>query len=550
MKLKHQFRNQIVEREVHESIPLGFLLSNKIGGILFFDAKKDHTQFYARVDGATVKLLHDINFEGKIRGISNKVHSLAISRDLHDHCFFVPHYMNAILMTFTQDSPFEFVFDLKDIDKQHVFDKHSLDKHSVYEKDGRVIVKSSSQDGHQLYTAIQGSKLFYEVRKNTALFTMDVMSRKVSVAVAGSEDKAIAEANYLFENEQKIRSIQEKYLSSGAEFRDPETALAYACVLNGIDHMLLPDQSKEDSVMPLPVLSDLTGHHVSIAMHAMLLENEFGIAKKTLLSEIDIQHENLEQGKSGFEEAAWPVMMTGRLMNQLCARKKLYTYFSPDEVKKFAEKIARLTNLTKEKHTKNGFIFADDDRNKLEHQALMLSVYDLAFALTKDPTYSDAEARLKSKVQKMMHEMLLSVKEGKLDVHDVISFFMTAYIYPLLWGKEAWTSLFDTLLDKMHNNFGVLKSKMVEDRQTTLDLELFGLASMAATVLYRVDPEHYELQVNQLMKMTINDALYYGIIGRPSSSFDHDVNPETDTVIQNRHLLNNALFLEMIRECA
>jgi len=535
MKLKHQFRDQTVEREVHESIPLGFLLSNKIGGILFFDAKKDQTQFYARVDGATVKLLHDINFEGKIRGISNKVHSLAISRDLHDHSFFIPHYMNAILMTSTQDTPFEFIFDMKDIDKQDV-----LDKYSVYEKDGRVIVKSSSQDGHQLYTAIQGNKLF----------TMGVMSRKVSVAVAGSEDKAIAEANHLFENEQKIRSIQEKYLSSGADFRDPETALAYACVLNGMDHMLLPDQSKEDSVMPLPVLSDLTGHHVSIAMHAMLLEGEFGIAKKTLLSEIDVQHENLEQGKSGFEEAAWPVMMTGRLMNQLCARKKLYTYFSPDEVKKFAEKIAHLTNLAKAKHTKNGFIFGDDDQNKLEHQALMLSVYDLAFALTKDPAYSDAEARLKSKVQEMIQERLLSVKEGKLDIQDVISLFMTAYIYPLLLGKEAWTSLFDTLLDRMHNNFGVLKSKMVKDRQTTLDLELFGLASMAATVLYRIDPEHYELQVNRLMKMTINDVLYHGIIGRPSSSFDHDINPETDTVIQNRHLLNNALFLEMIRECA
>ena len=180
----------------------------------------------------------------------------------------------------------------------------------------------------------------------------------------------------------------------------------------------------------------------------------------------------------------------------------------------------------------------------------MLSMYSLAFALTKDDNYLQAEQELRNKTQKLIQESLDLIKNKGLDIHTVISIFMTAYVYPVLMGKDEWKECFDSVLDLLHNNFNTLKSKLAEKKQTFLDLELFGLASMAATVLYRTDPEHYEQQINHLLKMNLEETLYKGVIGRPTSAFEYNMNPETGKVIQNTHLLNNALFLEMLRECA
>lgn len=545
MKLKHHFKDHHIERDLHESIPLGFLLSNKTGGLMFFDAKKDRTQLYFRIGDTTLKIIDDIHAEGSIEEVGNRLQSLSVSRGEPKTEFFIPHYMNSLVITSEQGMPVNITFDVKGID-----DRTRFGNHETYEKEGRLVVRSSSRKGRAVYTAIQGSKLLCEAKTKKSALTINLMSPKTVLAVAENEAKAISEANHVMQNEQKIRSLQEKYVSSGTDFRDPETALAYACVLNGMDHMLLPDQTREDCVTPLPVLSHVTGHHISIAAHAMLLEGEFGIAKKTLLSEIDKQQNIMEKGSSTFETAAWPVVMAGKLMDRLCSRKKLYTYFSPEDVKSFADKVSRFTVLAEDKHTKHGLVACKDGSRYIEDQALMLSVYNLAFALTKDDQYLESEKKLKSKTQKLINEKLADMEQGKLDIHDAVSLFTAAYAYPPLMAKEEWTCAFDKLLHSMHNNFGVFRRKLLKQEDALLNLELFSLTSMAATVLNRNDPERFEKQVNKLMRSNIKDALYHGIIGRPTSSFRHSVNPEKEAVIQDKHLLNNALFLEMIRECA
>ena len=146
--------------------------------MLFFDAGNDLSQYYARIGDATFKLVHNLNFEEPVRSLSNKMYALQVSRESQSHELFAPHYMNAFLISFNQGAPFEIVFDMKDIEKGTV-----MDSHTVYEKNGRVIIKSTSQDNRKIYTAIQGDKLLYEVKENTQLFTMNLMSRRVAVAV-------------------------------------------------------------------------------------------------------------------------------------------------------------------------------------------------------------------------------------------------------------------------------------------------------------------------------------------------------------------------------
>ena len=117
MKLRHQLKEHNAEREVEASSPLGFLISNKAGGMLFFDARRDRTQFYATVDGKPLKIVHNLAASGKVTSVSHKFHSLEIKRQADTHELFVPHYMNALLISSKADEPLRLVMELKELNE-------------------------------------------------------------------------------------------------------------------------------------------------------------------------------------------------------------------------------------------------------------------------------------------------------------------------------------------------------------------------------------------------------------------------------------------------
>jgi hypothetical protein len=541
MRISHQFKGQNVGREIDSSLPIAFLLPNKAGGMLYFDARKDKTQYYTNIKGKTVKVLHDINASGNVVGVSHKLHSIAITRKEDEHELFVPHYLNGLVIKSNAQNPLQLVLELK-----HVKDSDKKE-HSVEQKQGRVIIRSTSEAG-EIYTAIQGDNLAYEHSKeNTegnSRILLDILSTKMSLAVADNENDAIMLTNHIFTNEQKIKEIQEKYSASSRKFNDPEAELAYACALNCIDHAIMPANSPGQS----PFFSEVTGHHKAIASHAFLLEGEFKAVKKMLLDEVELQSKRLMQGTASFEEAAWPMLLLGRMLNNLCASGKLYNYFSKEELKETAIKIVEIAELAEQAHVEKSM----SEPAKLESEALMLSIYDLAFALTKAEKFGEAEKKLREEAKAHILGDIAEVQlRGHAKKEDVKSVFLAAYTYPLMLSKEGWKETFDTLLGMMHDSFDTLQSKMLKDTgEETLKLDLFGLKSLAAIVLARTDAERYEKRVNEIMRDSISNVLYKGVVGRPSSSFVQDADPETEAIIEDAHVLNNALFLEMLRECS
>jgi hypothetical protein len=545
MRIKHQFKDQNAEREVEDTAQLGFFMSNKAGGLLFFDARKDKTQYYALVKGRVIKVIHDINAATKVAGINHKFHSIEITRQGEEHELFVPHYMNALLINSRSEEPIQLVLELKDMQK------HGNREHSLSQKQGRIVIRSdqSGTEEGAVYTAIQGENIQYDYNKQLnkenghSQIVLDIFAPKISVGVSHDENDAVMLANHLFLNEQKIKDIQESYLSISKRFKDPEAALAYACALNSTDHMFIHDTTKEAGTVTSPFFSSAKSPHTSIAMHALLLEGEFRIAKRALLSELQLQHQLLIEGKGRFEEVAWPLLLFGKLLNNICAKGKLYTYFTADELKDAAVKIAQIVSMVHEKK---------EMRPGLEPQVLMLSMYDLAYALTKSESYIDAEKSLRRKAAESIREMLSGAKSrGNVLREDAEAVFLAAYIYPILMGKDEWKCCFNTLLDVMHNTFGIFQNKTVrEGGSRSLKLELFGLKSLAAIVFSSLDPEHYEKHINEILRTSISEVLYKGIIGRPTSSFDDGADPEKEALVEDAHLLNNALFLEMLRGCA
>jgi len=318
--------------------------------------------------------------------------------------------------------------------------------------------------------------------------------------------------------------------------------------------MFLPDHATDpQAIAPVPHFSSVTSPHTAIAAHALLSEGEFGLVKRTLMRELKQQQRRAEKGKGSFEEIAWTMFLFGKMLNKLCSRSKLYTYFSAEDVKTVAEIISSLTETLRQTYFKSGLTVNTEHGNDLQSHALMLSIYNFAYALTKDPHYLRQEKDLREHTRDMLYDKVLKDDNPgqHLKKEDVRSLFLTAYIYPILLDEDEWKRCFDGLLERMHNSFQTLQNKMLSsDEQSLLKLEFFGLTSMAATVLYRIDPEHYEEQINQLLRASVTEVLYKGVIGRPISSYEHDLDVDNPSMIENAHMLNNALFLEMLRECA
>ncbi|MBW2972567.1 hypothetical protein KY359_06025 [Candidatus Woesearchaeota archaeon] len=552
MRLKHQLGDHKIEREVNPGVPVGFFISNKIGGMLFFDAKNDTTQYYARIAGNTIKVINDINIEGSIIGVANLFHSLEIEREQHRHELFAPYYTNGMIIRSRTEGPLQVVMGAKDLATSS-----ESSQHSVSERGGRVIIRSahpSSQEGSYIYTAVQGEELRYDhdIKSGSKVFNLGLFSPRIAIAMSDSEEEAIATANHIFNNEDKIRSMQEGYICPATRFSDPEAALAYACVLNATDHLFFPDEKKKNTLSPVPHFTDVSGPHMSIAAHALVTDGEFSIVKRTLLTELEQKHILARQGNSNFEDIAWPVMLFGRLLNRLCSENKLYSYFSRDEISTAAARIDAVTRILAQRYGDGVSVLNTEHGTRPESNALMISLYNLAYAFTRSHDHLESERALVDKTRGMIFSIVADMRvKGSASNAEVNSLFLSAYIHPLLLSEKEWKDCFDTLLESIHHSFGTLHSKIISGKNDNpLELEHFGIASLAALVLNRLDSERYESDINKILRNAISDVLYKGLIGRPTSAFDHGAGNEKSTLVKNAHLLNNALFLEMLRECA
>jgi len=539
VNISHQLRGKRVEKEV-KNARFGTFISNKIGGLLFFDSSVNLTQYYARVGNRTIKFIDSLSADGEVKTIRNRFYSLDILRDQYEQEIFVPQFTNSLMIKSNKEFPLRISISPKDI---HTKDEFS--RHSVYDKQGRIIIASTGRTG-VIYTAIQGTDLKYSYTGKSAL-SFELLSPKIAIAFSDTEAQAISSANHLFLNEQKIKEIQEKCISATTDFKDAEHTIAYASVLNSLDSVFFQDPAGDvRKIRPIPAFLNVTSTYTSIAMHSLLMEGEFRLVKTALLSEIDYQYGLTKTRTPEFGELAWPIVLLGRFLNILCKQKKLYDYLTVDEIKDTVDKVTALAQILAQ-------ICRDqtDQHETVESNSILLSIYDLLYALTKSDDYTEQIQTTKQETQQAIRKIISKADKKGVLKEDVKAAFLAAYIYPSLLGTEEWVDCFDVLLRDVNNSFQTLQSKIIKDEKTnTLDLDIFGLSTLAAIVLHRIEPEHYKINSTTLVKNAIITVLYTGILSRPTSSFDQMAEPENGPIIENKHLLNSSLFLEMLRECA
>ncbi|MBW2968221.1 hypothetical protein KY362_07080 [Candidatus Woesearchaeota archaeon] len=575
MKIIHQVKDRTAEKEIGGSAPLGFFISNRKCGAFLFDASKDSMQFYAcsRQSGgqsSPSKIIRNIEFPGRLKEVRNSIHSIFMKREAEDrvngHEIFVPYYMDALLISTESPVPIHLNLDMKWLE--------------VTEQAGRAVLSMKDSQGNLLFMAVQGKDLKYSFKESCkgspgSNLLLSLMSERISISVSSDQQNAIATANHLFENATPIRDMQSAYLTTDSDFRDAETALAYSCVMNCLDQVFITDNPVQDAsarpaesssagssevssegssegssvdlsaspaVSTLPVFAEVTSPYTAIAMHAMVGEGEFQTAKNLLFREFNQQSAAVMHDSFTLEAVAWPALVLGKLLNRLSTYDKLLHYFSTHEISMISSEMDLIINDVNRRYLKSGYVVNEDGCRNLESQAMMLSMYDLAQALKPSQEHDAAETLLRYNAKKLLESIM---ENEKISPEDIRSIFLTAYIYPQLMKQERWRPIFDRLLEQLHNDFRTLRVKRVGPGFKSLDI--FGLASLAAIVMHKTDEEHYEGQVNKILRSNVTDALYKGLIGRPTSAFDQSFSPDASPIIKNEHLLNNTLFLEMLR---
>jgi hypothetical protein len=528
MRISHQFRHYRAERDI--PIPPSFFISNKIGGMLFFDSKKDEIQYYSKVGGSLFKIIDDISVDGKITAIHNQMHTISISRGDKRSEIFVPYFSNSLQIKNDTKHPIQVKLDIRNVSSK------GARQYEVKENEGRLIICSEGKDD-TIYMAIEGDSLKYDhnakdKKKPLALY---LLSQKISISVSDNEDEAIKMAAHLQTSEQDIKRVQENYLGFEKDFKDHDKAIAYSCVLNATDGMFSQDTHGTEAIDMSDHFSNAGKLHKTMAAHAVLMEGELHMAKSVLLSEI---HRHITTSDSiNILEAAWSCVLFGKFLNSLCKTKQLYDYFSPEDIKSVALDVSALAAMIQSAHDGN-------DAN-IELNALLLSVYDLVHVLTKSGRHTENAKQIKIRTALALQNKI-NAQESSLTAYDASSILLTAYIYPNLLPAGEWKGAIDKLSGLLDFKAAAASRQRLDSG--TFNIEHFGMSCITATVLNRTDPDGYKQKVDSILNDAVSHILYSGLIGRPTYSASDIKHPDKKGMISDEHLLNNVFFLEMMRE--
>jgi len=543
MKLTHQLKGWKTEKDLNEGAPLSLFLADKKGGILSLDSNTGKLSYSPKIGDSRVTI--EISTEGKVNEVKNQYHSLGLSTEDGNINAFLPVYMNSLSIE-SQGQPIN-ISVKKEMTRTGSAGTVGVDdvKCALNENGSGLNIEIGD-----LHLTLLGAELNYQIVKSKSKLKrkskikpkrsekdsgimLNVSSKKLVLSLDSDKNLSLASAMHLYKNEEVIKEAQEGYLTPSKKFVDPEHALAYSTIVNATDNMFV---SSQGSIMPIPFFSEFTNLYPAIAAQSFLAEGEFGTAKDLLVKDMG----RWTREKGSFMKKAWSNVVFGKMLNDLCQKDKLYSYFSQEDISDFKKLLVDSLNSTDKDHT---------------DAALRLVSYRLAHALTKSEEYSEVENNLQKEVRDSYDALLERMGSSvTISDDDLKEAFLTPYLYPELFSNDAWRYNLDIVMGKIGDfrRFRRITKSSQADKKVVnnISLELFGVMSMAATVLTKIDKLHFKTQIDNIMERNVQQVLYTGTVGLPNLSYDIGSFSEKGSLMKDAHLLNNALFLEMLRTCS
>lgn len=156
----------------------------------------------------------------------------------------------------------------------------------------------------------------------------------------------------------------------------------------------------------------------------------------------------------------------------------------------------------------------------VEIQALTLAACRLADAIGVHQT-----------IEQALREKTRVFKDGRdLADDDTIrpNVFIAAYVYPELFSKKQWVSIFDNILPKLWCSWGGLATVDTSSSLFTAHHSgenpasyhngdsWYWINNLAAIVMHRIDPVHYKKYIDHIFKASRKDIMSLGAIGHHS----------------------------------
>ncbi len=503
MKIVHRIGDSEVSREVNKSTPISFSLSDKKGGQFLLDSCSG--RYVAKVGGELQTVLK-VFLDG-VNKITNEIFRLNVDAEEGSHSFFVPFYSRALAIS-GDDTPL--VMELPG-------------KYNFCEESGVLTIESKKKDSNVMIV-IMGEGISYEKKYEDRNLILTLSSKRIVISV-GEDEKALEGAVNLYKRQNELEEMQKKYVypapgvsSNGCSEND----ILRSCIMNGIDNMFIFDKG---ILSPIEGLSQVTPVHESLGAQAFLMEGEVSAVKDVLMNNL---------ADPSFAKSAWPMLVLGKMLNKLSAEKRLFHYFSIEELKGMGSMLSVKLD--------------SEESESVEMAALRLLSHRLAHALTKNEIFSRKEKELLPSVRERFEKIVdYSLKDTRLRKSAVNSIFLTAYVYPHLYDKDGWKMHLDPIVERMGNMKSMRRMTSELDR-CDLSLELFGTISLVGTVLSRIDSHYYGNHIAEAKTALTRESLYKGLIGRPTMNYKLEMDPLQGSLFKDNHVLNNTLFLDFLQE--
>lgn len=461
MRITHNLGNISVSKDSNDAA--GFMLTNKIGGYLFFSEYpvSKYNGFFCRLDSQVFKIVDDIKAKNNtvLNEVINNFHNVETKRQNANESFTLPHGFNTMIYEVGKSSEIEVTLDCKKIYDNREFGRF----YSISHEQGRIIVefnkKNDDKDGaankskdngeYKLYVVIDCDNphrdketswqhWFYHMdfeRRSPPyerfVFSIKPLQTKMVVITAGlDKQKAIDENIHVCQNIDALKERQRRYALSFLkdpllkELSDRNKKMAYICSRYSTDSLVVVDNSKSQAAD----YGHINFHHGNI--YAGLpwfcqFWSRDSLISCSSISDIHFVKELLISYVNSIAD-------DGRLPNRMpatdlgCAdgigwlflrirELKAKNMFNEKELAIIRKKLGQSIALLFDKHSDNGFItnekqetwmdtvHEDDGRpgKRIEIQALTLNMLRFYAELTKD-----------TRARVMEKEFQLDVKES------------------------------------------------------------------------------------------------------------------------------------------
>ncbi|MEA1924847.1 MAG: amylo-alpha-1,6-glucosidase [Candidatus Altiarchaeota archaeon] len=595
MQLVHKIGEKTVSRETDKET--SFLLTNNRLGYTYFSnqpllgRQSRYMGVFFPVNKSLFRVLAELrpDRDFHVRGFVNKFYRVERELTGNREVFFMPSKLNSLVYRLRRREPIRLCLDVRPSYEPDAFGRF----YKLSEVDGKLLVeytKRNPESGEQeylLYIAVKTGKLDYEkiCRWKPVNYELDgernsppvklsvydlarIRAKKLVISFSPNKNKALNEADYVYENLRKLEDKQRRYVgeTAGDSKLGGELFFAYSACKLSLDQLTVDGRIRAG----LPWFFQIWSRDELLSMKHLSPVDK----KRIIYSYLDRVQEDGRIPNIVGDDSGTNADSVGWLFKRL---DECFAEFTLDErehvLYRFMESISRL----KENYISDVFLMNGPGETwmdtvcggggrpgyRIEIQSMLLRMYALGYRLTRlkkrdksSNLFSLLEEDLSRKVREHFWKkgMLL---DGLGDQTARPNIFIAAYVYPEFLSKREWVECFRNTLSRLWLSWGGLSSI---DKSSELFIgdhtgerpesyhrgdSWFFLNNMAALVLHRLGGGDFRSYVDAIVKASTDDILWDGMLGHHSELSSAALRESCGCGMQ---AWSSAMYLELIDE--